>query len=214
MRNKILLIFFVLFVFLVRTEPNAQPLNPETWEELTRDLDYSEDPPEPRKTKHKDSNPFMEFLGEVLSVLPYIVLTLLVGFIIYYLISRYRSPEKKLEKIKSEISSAEENPVEADLEGLLKKAEKSGDSRLILRIYYLMIIKVLTLQKHIRHAPRKTNRDYLYEIKSTEIKMLFTDLTYAFDRIWYGGHDVTADEFDRRKNQSVKLLETVNADKK
>ncbi len=209
MSIRLAVIFILLSAILVRTEYRSQPLNTEKWAELTEDLDYSEDPPEPVEINETQS-PFLEFLGDVLTVLPYIALTLLVGFIAYYLISRYKGPEKKLEKIKSEISAAEENPVDADLEELLKQAEKTGDTRVILRIYYLMIIKALTLKKHIRHAPQKTNRDYLYEIKNPEIKLRFTDLTYAFDRIWYGGYTLPRDEFDKRKNQSLKLLESLN----
>lgn len=209
MKYKLTILFILLGLFLVRTEANVQPLNPEKWESLTKNLDYSEEPPKQIEPP-KANGPFLEFLGKVFSLLPYITLTALVGFIAYYLISRYKGPEKKIAKIKSEITAAEENPVEADLDELLQKAEKTGNSRLILRIYYLMVIKSLAIKKHIRHAPRKTNRDYLYEIKNAEIKLLFTDLTYAFDQIWYGGITISNEEFNRRKSQSLSLLETVN----
>lgn len=210
MRLRIHLLM-LLSLFLVRAEPNAQPLSPEEWEKITRDLDYTEEKEEIEYStegweQDHSSSAFSEFLNQFLTVLPYIVLTLLAGFIVYFIISKYRGPEKKLEKIKSEISTAEENIEEADLIKLLQKANKTGDYRLILRIYYLMILKSLTLEKHIRYAPKKTNRDYLYEIKNSEIKSGFSSITIDFDRLWYGKSRLNEAEFEKQKSRSIELL--------
>ena len=96
-------------------------------------------------------------------------------------------------------------------EECLRKAEY----RLALRAFYLANLAYLGRREWIAIAPGKTNREYDIELRrraraATEARDLFRANLAAFERVWYGLHQVDAaavEEFRTRNARMKALLE-------
>ena len=86
-----------------------------------------------------------------------------------------------------------------DFEKLIKQSIQSGENRLSIRYYYLFLLKKMSEKQLIEWDVEKTNSDYLYEIKSPQLKANFEYLSYLYNYIWYGEFEVSAQEFDKAK---------------
>lgn len=84
----------------------------------------------------------------------------------------------------------ERNLKHVDFEKLIKETLKIGDKRLAVRYYYLWILKKMSEKSIIEWNPEKTNSDYLYEIKSNELRRDFGYVSYLYNYIWYGEFDL------------------------
>lgn len=96
----------------------------------------------------------------------------------------------------------ETNLHNADVEGVLKQALTKKDYRLAIRMYYLAIIKELSLKKAIEWTKDKTNGQYMTEMRRKEHPKLkeFRDATRVFEYVWYS--DVV---FDDKKYEETRL---------
>ena len=55
----------------------------------------------------------------------------------------------------------------------------------------------------------KTNSDYLYEIKSAELKANFEYLSYLYNYIWYGEFNLSAAEFEKAKKAFDTTIQSI-----
>ncbi|WP_299820841.1 DUF4129 domain-containing protein [uncultured Pontibacter sp.] len=81
----------------------------------------------------------------------------------------------------------EENIHEMDMKALIEEAVQQRDFRKAIRLHYLQSLKHLTDRGFILWRPGKTNRSYISEIKSQELRREFEQLTSMFEYVWYGG---------------------------
>ncbi|MBC5994548.1 DUF4129 domain-containing protein [Pontibacter cellulosilyticus] len=81
----------------------------------------------------------------------------------------------------------EENIHEMDINGLIEEAIQQRDFRKAIRLHYLQSLKNLTNHGFILWKPGKTNRSYINEIKATDLRHEFEQLTSMFEYVWYGG---------------------------
>ena len=72
------------------------------------------------------------------------------------------------------------------MERFLRQALEKEDYGLAVRLYYLAILKELSLKKAIKWKKDKTNRDYQRELRQTKFAEAFSEVTYIFERAWYG----------------------------
>ncbi len=87
---------------------------------------------------------------------------------------------------------------ESDLERFLRQALESGNYRLALRIYYLMILKNMSLKEWIEWKKDKTNYEYVRELRSkTDIQPQFRAITTLFERVWYGDTTVQKEDYEQ-----------------
>jgi hypothetical protein len=160
------------------------------WNSLTQGLDYSEDPIKPKKEQAADPEAarafatFMKFLliGIGLAVLIFIIVKMANGEPIF-------SPKNnKIKPLAGDINleKIEENLHEAELEGHIRQAAAAGDFALAVRLYYLAILKELSLKKLIKWKKDKTNGEYLRELAGTQLFSTVQELTLIFERVWYG----------------------------
>ena len=82
----------------------------------------------------------------------------------------------------------EENIHGIDFEKELSSATEKGDYRLAIRLLYLQTLRLLSDNNLIDWQIHKTPSEYLYEIKSAEMKPLFRELTTNFLHIRYGNY--------------------------
>lgn len=87
----------------------------------------------------------------------------------------------------SSIRDVETNLQEADVDGFLQKSLTDEDYRLSIRLYYLSIIKELSLKNVINWKKDKTNGHYLREMRDGKHPLLkeFRNVTRIFEYVWY-----------------------------
>ncbi len=220
MATKLKIVFFLLlgtFVLAVNAqveetgfqnesyqqeEIDERPFDEKKWEELTKDLDYSD---KSKKKKKKESeegteegrgrgnsrngDPFsleqgsglMKFLIILLAIV--VVVLLLRGL----LGSDLKVKNKKIKKVDQiDIEKIEEDIENADLPDFIRQALDNGQYALAIRLYYLAVLKELSIRKDIRWKKDKTNSDYLQEMRGSPQYGTFKELTSIFELIWYG----------------------------
>ncbi len=96
-----------------------------------------------------------------------------------------------------ETEMLEENIHELDFNKLIDEAAQQQQYRKALRLLYLRSLKELSDSHYIQWSIDKTNREYLAELPSGELRKSFGQLTLLFEYIWYGDFPVDRSLFDR-----------------
>lgn len=127
---------------------------------------------------------------------------------------------RKLEQTKSNIpitlENVEDNIYESDLDRFIREALEKENYTQAVRLYYLAIIKELSLKKWVRWKKDKTNRDYIRELSNTSFQHGFRNVTNVFERVWYGKQNLGGSDFKGSVQPQMKdlLQESQNASKK
>ena len=101
----------------------------------------------------------------------YFLAVVIIGFVLYFLIKFLISKEgsfffgKKNKKINIETQELHENIHEINFMDSIKDYERNRDFRYAVRYQFLWILKILADKNIIEWNPKKTNRDYMTEIK-------------------------------------------------
>jgi hypothetical protein len=103
----------------------------------------------------------------------------------------------------------EKNLIHVDFEKLIKETLKSGNNRLVVRYYYLWVLKNLSEKNIIEWHAEKTNTDYLYEIKSNDLKTDFQYLSYLYNYIWYGEFEMSDHTFQHAKKAFENTIQSL-----
>ena len=171
------------------------------WDKATKGLDYGTDKKKEKKKEKNESDddgkPMSEIGSKYLQVLAFGVMILLLALLIIY-IFRSSLMLKNTAIKRSGISlleDLEENLQESDLERALREALEQKDFRLALRIYYLAILKEMSLKNWIVYKRDKTNYEYVRELGGRPSTALFRDITYTFERFWYGDIEIGETEY-------------------
>jgi hypothetical protein len=85
------------------------------------------------------------------------------------------------------IDEMEVNIHELDLQALQNQALAEQDYRRAIRYAFLNVLKDLDNRKHIRWEPRKTNNEYLAELKPNT-QVAFRPLARQYERAWFSLH--------------------------
>lgn len=130
-----------------------------------------------------------------------IVATLIILYVIYLIVKVILNKEgqwvfgKSTTKKIINHNDIERNLQYVDFEKLIASTLKSGDQRLVIRYYYLWLLKKMSEKNIIDWNPEKTNSDYFYEIKSESLKHDFSYASYLYNYIWYGEFEITDTSF-------------------
>lgn len=100
----------------------------------------------------------------------------------------------------------EENIHEIDFDKDIRDAENDGDYRRAIRLLFLRVLKNLSDGEHIYWDPNKTNHQYMYELKGTNIYSPFTKCVNVFDRVWYGEWKIDKNYYLQQKPEFEELL--------
>jgi hypothetical protein len=92
--------------------------------------------------------------------------------------------------VEQEYEVEEENIHEIEFDKDIKDAELDGDYRRAIRLLFLKVLKNLTDAEFIYWDPNKTNHQYLYELKGTNLYTPFVGCVNVFDRVWYGEWEI------------------------
>ncbi|MEJ8800829.1 DUF4129 domain-containing protein [Pontibacter sp. H249] len=130
--------------------------------------------------------------GQSSGIWELLIYVVIVGAIILLIIKIQGMDIPSLFGKKSEVSEMpyqvyEENIHEMDMQALIEEAVQQRDFRKAIRLHYLQSLKHLTNRGFILWKPGKTNRSYISEINSLELRREFEQLTSMFEYVWYGG---------------------------
>lgn len=204
----------------LKSKIDPKPFDREVWNKKRKAIDYSD------KRKERDNNERNENnakssdgdnqveenssssssgnwnlnlgpLGQIIMIIGIIGALALLVFILVKLgfldvdtkIARDREAPLVLEDI-------EENLHESDLEKALRMALEAEDYRMAIRIYYLSIIKELSIRNWIKWKRDKTNGQYVREMVEKPEGKTFRQLTIAFDRTWYSDEDIVLRHYE------------------
>jgi hypothetical protein len=93
------------------------------------------------------------------------------------------------------LENIDENVLDATFEPFIQQALATKNYALAIRLYYLWLIKELSLTKQIVWKKDKTNAAYIQDIKSNDLSRTFRNLTNIYERTWYGEQKVAETEF-------------------
>jgi len=103
----------------------------------------------------------------------------------------------------------EKNLIYVDFEKLIRETLQDNKSRLAIRYYYLWVLKRLSEENIIEWHTDKTNSDYLYEIKSQNLRTNFQYLSYLYNYIWYGEFEMDETTFLNARSAFEKTLKSL-----
>ena len=113
---------------------------------------------------------------------------------------------KKNEAIPIDLQNTEQLIQSADFEQLISWIEKLGDTRQIIRLYYLWLLKDLKDNGLIVWLPEKTNSDYLSELKEETLRKKFSYFSYLYNYIWYGEFSIGDEDYLTAKSAFLNYL--------
>jgi hypothetical protein len=209
-------------VFLEKDIP-TQELDKQKWEEITSDMDYSGEREELIENEKKKKDSFGEdiiresrssgggspFGAGLFKGFAIVFLIAVAVMIILFLIKDGLPNNEKIEKTVITLENIEENIHETDLDRFIREAKEKGDYALAMRLYYLAVIKELSLKKLIKWKRDKTNGEYLRELRSSNFFTEFNEVTNIFERIWYGGGKIDATTFEGFEGKFRGLVDSV-----
>jgi len=76
---------------------------------------------------------------------------------------------------------------------------------LAIRYQYLKVLKTLAQQQLIEWDYEKTNLDYQKEIAPPKVKVLFRDVSYVYDHIWYGEKEIDEERYKAVQHSFISL---------
>lgn len=147
-----------------------------------------------------------------LEILMKIIAFGIIGFVIYLIVKVIINKDGQwvFGKNKKKITVSEmveENIHTIDFKEIIKKSKQDKDYRLTIRYYYLWLLKSLSDKEIIEWDIEKTNSDYLYEIKSENLKDSFKYLSYIYDYSWYGEFEINETDFLKAEKAFLKAIQ-------
>lgn len=173
-------------------------LKKEKWKSLSKGYDYSNEKEKKAATEEENTDVTISerttsqkkvptFAGEVLKYSLFGLVILVLAFIVIRLIaggSVFGNKKVEKEKIFT-LEDIEDNLHEVDVESFLNNALLQRDFRLAIRLYYLAILKELSLSGKILWKKDKTNGVYLREMYSHPNITDFRETTYIYEYVWF-----------------------------
>lgn len=169
-----------------------RPVSKAQWDEASGDLDYSKDVPE--ETVETPTLPEGNFdglgwtaatqwLGSILQVLAVVLAVAAIAYGIYRMLIAPRNRRIAGDGVEITVDNLDEYLHETDLDRFLREALAEGNFPLAIRLYYLQIIKDLSINNAIHWSREKTNRDYVLEMRAHPLGGQFRDVTRTYERI-------------------------------
>ena len=142
---------------------------------------------------------WLSFISKSLGVIWYLRYFIIGGLIILliYIITKSNAsglfrPHKKV----MQMPFAENlNPESVNWEEEIRNALKMGEYRLAVRYHFLSALKSLSKNELITWKAEKTNYDYISEIKNSQVKSNFSELSKLYEAIWYGNFPIVQEEY-------------------
>jgi hypothetical protein len=181
-----------------------RPFDEAEWRKRTEHLDYSEARHVAKEQRNFFDIPSFDLppvVGMVLKIIFIIGLLALLVFLLVRIAGTQGFIELGSRKIRAygnrdiTLENIDENVLDATFEPFIQQALATKNYALAIRLYYLWLIKELSLTKQIVWKKDKTNAAYIQDIKSNDLSRTFRNLTNIYERTWYGEQKVAETEF-------------------
>jgi len=202
-----------------------QPLkaDQEALDKAVAEIDYEKyrKDQKSKEEQKKEQQEQQEFENNLGPFFKFLLITIAIGLLAFLLIKlmdaeNIFSPKNRKitgSAAKIDLENIEENLHESDLEGFIRQALASGNFALAIRLYYLAILKELSLSNQIKWKKDKTNREYSREMSGKPLANDFREATLIFERVWYGTGDVTELDYQRIEPSLKSLLQKIEQQK-
>ena len=137
------------------------------------------------------------FLLFIFKLLPYLLLAILLGLIVWLFIRLNPGGSILEEPAQAKVyASKEEELIQSrEIQKLIEEAVKNGQFRLAVRYHYLQNLQQLDQLNFISYQYQKTNEDYAAEISTENVRGKFLKVTRLYDFIWYGDFKVSEGDY-------------------
>lgn len=154
-----------------------------------------------------DSNESSYILDEIINIVLVFLAIIALGFLIYYLNKKgfIKLFSKKEQTVINE-KFIEENIDIIDFKLLTQQAKQENNLRKAVRYYYLWTLKSWSQNNYIDYEPNKTTKQYVAEISDTANKTAFQYISYIYDNVWYGLHEISVEDFEKIDQQFIQLI--------
>ena len=154
-----------------------------------------------------DSNKSSIVIDEIVNIILVFIGIVALGFLIYYLNKKgfIRLFSKKEQSVISE-QFIEENIDQINFDQITQKAKDDKNWRKAVRYYYLWMLKNWSQNNFIAYEPNKTTKRYINEIENPTNKTAFQYVSYIYENIWYGFHDISEADFYKIEAQFIQLI--------
>ena len=210
---------FILCIYISVTSLNGQtapayhPIDRSEWEKATDGLSYNEQKQEEEKIKEEKTRDWsfnLPISQQLAQIIGFGLIAALLVFILLKLFGKGLFGNKKVDVIqKTILNELDERPMETDLERFLREALENRDYRLAIRIYYLMLLKILHDKNFIEWKRNKTNMDYLAEVYKHPSYARLTNNTIMYEFIWYGEKTIAKSQFDLISTSYIDLIKEI-----
>ena len=171
---------------------------------------------EERQESSSSSISISPFFAIILRLLFYAVIISVIGYILYLIVKNVssRSNPKILAGDTTELSDEVEDIADLNIDTLLSQAQAAGNYRLVIRIYFLGLLKKLDACRLILWKKDKTNRDYLTELFSAQnYYQEVRRLTLAYEQVWYGDHSLSTELYQQLTEEFKAIDQRLNTTK-
>ncbi len=224
--------FFILIFFLVcslsaakaqyaspqdnylRESVQRKDFDQKKWKSLKEGMDYSGKPKKEKK-KTEVKAPSGGFgIGEFAK---FLIIAVGIGLLVLLIVKMASGNDlfaRRNRKLKSAVAdinleAIEDNLEAAELEDPIRQAAAAGNFALAVRLYYLSILKELSLKKRIRWKRDKTNGEYLRELAGSPLFSPVQEATLIFERVWYGQAELEREDFLKMESQFQQTVAAV-----
>ncbi len=154
---------------------------------------------------------FVDFLT---TVFPYLLAVIVIFIIVKSILNTEGSfwnfnRKKKIAKVAIVSTNEEEDIHNNDYLALVEKAKKAEDYRKATRYYYLFLLKKMSDKDLITFDKDKTNTEYLFDLKKTNLRKNFSYLLYIYDYVWYGEFNIDRSKFVTIENKYQSFLKNL-----
>lgn len=204
-------LFFTFILFIVQLFVFAQTKTEEfkAFKEkyAGKEFDYNDVPKPKKEIEPGFFTKLIEGLMRFLSYLPWeIIFYFAVGLFLVFIATRIyknggilKRNSKKLYD-ESDFVFIEENLAEVNLNSLIKKAETEENYPLAIRYLHYQNLQNLDKKGWIEWDPKKTNQQFINQIKDEKARISFNQNTKIFNQVWFGEFQLDANKYTEFKS--------------
>jgi len=187
------------------------------WKKVIEGIDFTEVKQEAERKKKEardlDTSGWWSGIFKILLIAAgvLVVVLLLAHFLGGGNLFRPKSQKIKPSVVPIDIANVEDHLEQADMDDFIHQATSKGEYNLAIRLYYLAIIKELSVAKQIKWKKEKTNRDYIREMGASSSFSSFRECTKTYERVWYGDSQLDQITFNQLVSKFKTLLQSAKS---
>ena len=216
LKGSKLLLFIVALVFsLAYTEAQGQAdsamvWSNSDWQEASSGIEYRDKHEKKKEIEESNADETFEedkpslFWEKVKDFLEspagkIILVTLAIGVLLTMILRMMGFRSFRSARVNSDIDvliqSLEDDINAGPVSSALDIALKSGDYKSAVRLAYLSALQQLHQREFIQWKKNKTNSEYIAEIGNRKVANTFSELTNAYEVVWYGDRNIDEPAF-------------------